>query len=165
MFDMNGDVIPVDVGSSVNPNGNNPPREGPGGRRDPGAADQVTRLSGCSLTRAAGAGSFERFSASFRDKLREKLARPDAAVLPALLRSESSMLEEAAGTRMFETKKQAAEKTIEKKDAKLKEINDILAEEINPTLTKLKEERSAYLEYQKIQRELEHLTKFYLEEK
>ena len=50
------------------------------GRRDPGAADQVTRLSGCSWTRAAGAGSFERFSASFRDKLREKLARPDAAV-------------------------------------------------------------------------------------
>ena len=50
------------------------------GRRDPGAADQVTRLSGCSLTRAAGAGSFERFSASFRDKLREKLARPEAAV-------------------------------------------------------------------------------------
>lgn len=50
------------------------------GRRDPGAADQVTRLSGCSETRAAGAGSFERFSASFRDKLREKLARPDAAV-------------------------------------------------------------------------------------
>merc|ERR1712042_140435 len=55
-----------------------------------------------------------------------------------------------------------AEKTIEKKDAKLKEINDILAEEINPTLTKLKEERSAYLEFQKIQRELEHLTKLYL---
>ena len=50
------------------------------GRRDPGAADQVTRLSGCSWTRAAGAGSFERFSASFRDKLREKLARPEAAV-------------------------------------------------------------------------------------
>ena len=50
------------------------------GRRDPGAADQVTRLSGCSLTRAAGAGSFDKFSASFRDKLREKLARPDAAV-------------------------------------------------------------------------------------
>ena len=50
------------------------------GRRDPGAADQVTRLSGCSETRAAGAGSFERFSASFLDKLREKLARPDAAV-------------------------------------------------------------------------------------
>ena len=50
------------------------------GRRDPGAADQVTRLSGCSWTRAAGAGSFDRFSASFRDKFREKLARPEAAV-------------------------------------------------------------------------------------
>merc|ERR1712233_302546 len=34
--------------------------------------------------------------------------------------------------------------------------------EINPTLTKLKEERCAYLEFQKIQRELEHLTKLYL---
>ena len=73
-----------------------------------------------------------------------------------------AMIEEAAGTRMYEAKKQQAEKTIEKKDAKLKEINDILAEEINPTLTKLKQERSAYLEFQKILRELEHLTKFYL---
>ena len=73
-----------------------------------------------------------------------------------------AMIEEAAGTRMYEAKKQQAEKTIEKKDAKLEEINNILAEEINPTLTKLKEERSAYLEFQKIQRELEHLTKFYL---
>jgi hypothetical protein len=47
--------------------------------------------------------------------------------------------------RMYEAKKQIAEKTIEKKDAKLKEINNILAEEINPTLSKLKEERAAYL--------------------
>ena len=37
-----------------------------------------------------------------------------------------SMIEEAAGTRMYEAKKQQAEKTIEKKDARLKEINDIL---------------------------------------
>jgi structural maintenance of chromosome 2 len=75
-----------------------------------------------------------------------------------------AMIEEAAaaGIRMYEAKKQQAEKTIEKKDAKLKEINDILAEEINPTLTKLKEERSAYLEFQRIKRELEHLTKLYL---
>merc|ERR1719403_161627 len=72
------------------------------------------------------------------------------------------MIEEAAGTRMYEAKKQQAEKTIEKKDARLKEINDILNEEINPTLKKLREERSAYLEFQKIQRELEHLTKLYL---
>ena len=35
------------------------------------------------------------------------------------------MLEEAAGTRMFETKKQAAEKTIEKKEAKRQEIQRV----------------------------------------
>ena len=32
------------------------------------------------------------------------------------------MLEEAAGTRMYESKKSSAQKTIEKKDNKLKEI-------------------------------------------
>ena len=62
-----------------------------------------------------------------------------------------SMIEEAAGTMMYESKKQQAQKTIEKKDARLREINEILNEEITPTLTKLKEERSTYLEYQKIQ--------------
>jgi structural maintenance of chromosome 2 len=36
-----------------------------------------------------------------------------------------SMIEEAAGTRMFETKKQAAIKTIEKKQAKVEEINKV----------------------------------------
>lgn len=36
-----------------------------------------------------------------------------------------SMIEEAAGTRMYESKKEAALKTIEKKDSKLKEINDV----------------------------------------
>lgn len=71
------------------------------------------------------------------------------------------MIEEAAGTMMYESKKQAAQKTIEKKDSKLREINDILNEEITPTLTKLKEERHTYLEFQKVQRELEHLTKLY----
>ena len=72
-----------------------------------------------------------------------------------------AMIEEAAGTMMYESKKQAAQKTIEKKDSKLREINDILNEEITPTLTKLKEERHTYLEFQKVQRELEHLTKLY----
>ncbi|XP_047490218.1 structural maintenance of chromosomes protein 2-like [Penaeus chinensis] len=73
-----------------------------------------------------------------------------------------AMIEEAAGTRMYESKKQQAQKTIEKKDAKLKEINDILEEEITPTLSKLKEERTMYLEFQKVQRELEHLSKLYI---
>ncbi|KAG1673906.1 Structural maintenance of chromosomes protein 2 [Nymphon striatum] len=73
-----------------------------------------------------------------------------------------SMIEEAAGTRMYESKKQNAQKTITKKDAKLNEIDTILNEEITPTLTKLKAERSSYLEYQKIQREFENLNKLYI---
>jgi structural maintenance of chromosome 2 len=35
------------------------------------------------------------------------------------------MIEEAAGTRLYESKKEAAQKTIEKKDAKLKEIDSV----------------------------------------
>lgn len=35
----------------------------------------------------------------------------------------------------------------------------VVKEDITPTLTKLREERSSYLEYQKIVRELEHLNK------
>ncbi|RXM32345.1 Structural maintenance of chromosomes protein 2 [Acipenser ruthenus] len=73
-----------------------------------------------------------------------------------------AMIEEAAGTRMYECKKTAAHKTIEKKEAKLKEIQTILEEEITPTLQKLKEERSSYLEYQKVMREIEHLSRLYV---
>ncbi|OCU00726.1 structural maintenance of chromosomes protein 2 isoform X1 [Xenopus laevis] len=73
-----------------------------------------------------------------------------------------AMIEEAAGTRMYECKKIAAQKTIEKKEAKLKEIQTILEEEITPTIHKLKEERSSYLEYQKIMREIEHLSRLYV---
>ncbi|XP_060555176.1 LOW QUALITY PROTEIN: structural maintenance of chromosomes protein 2-like [Ruditapes philippinarum] len=73
-----------------------------------------------------------------------------------------SMIEEAAGTRLYESKKEAAQRTIEKKDMKLKEIDTVLKEDITPTITKLKEERSSYLEFQKINRELEHLNKLYI---
>ncbi|XP_045067014.1 structural maintenance of chromosomes protein 2-like [Coregonus clupeaformis] len=73
-----------------------------------------------------------------------------------------AMIEEAAGTRMYECKKISAQKTIEKKEAKLKEIQTILNEEITPTMQKLKEERSSYLEYQKLMREIEHLSRLYV---
>ncbi|XP_072716701.1 structural maintenance of chromosomes protein 2 isoform X1 [Ciconia boyciana] len=71
-----------------------------------------------------------------------------------------AMIEEAAGTRMYECKKIAVQKTIEKKEAKLKNIEMVLNEEITPTLQKLKEERSCYLEYQKVIRAIEHLSRF-----
>ncbi|KAM6187299.1 structural maintenance of chromosomes protein 2 isoform 1-T1 [Sarcoramphus papa] len=70
-----------------------------------------------------------------------------------------AMIEEAAGTRMYECKKIAVQKTIEKKEAKLKDIQTVLNEEITPTLQKLKEERSSYLEYQKVIRVIEHLSR------
>ncbi|XP_054664845.1 structural maintenance of chromosomes protein 2 [Grus americana] len=69
-----------------------------------------------------------------------------------------AMIEEAAGTRMYECKKTAVQKTIEKKEAKLKDIQMVLNEEITPTLHKLREERASYLEYQKVIRAIEHLS-------
>ncbi|KAM9251181.1 LOW QUALITY PROTEIN: structural maintenance of chromosomes protein 2 [Cariama cristata] len=69
-----------------------------------------------------------------------------------------AMVEEAAGTRMY-GKKIAVQKTIEKKEAKLKEIQTVLNEEITPTFQKLKEERASYLEYQKVIRAIEHLSR------
>ncbi|CAI2733808.1 unnamed protein product [Schistosoma spindalis] len=71
-----------------------------------------------------------------------------------------SLLEEAASTKLYENKKEAALRTIEKKDSKLREIDRILTEDINPTIKKLREERSSYLEYQKVVREINHLEKF-----
>ncbi|KAM7536776.1 hypothetical protein Aperf_G00000085721 [Anoplocephala perfoliata] len=70
-----------------------------------------------------------------------------------------SLLEEAASTKLYESKKEAALKTIEKKDSKLREIDRVLYEDITPTIRKLREERSSYLEYQKIVREIEHLSR------
>ncbi|VDP07592.1 unnamed protein product [Schistosoma margrebowiei] len=60
-----------------------------------------------------------------------------------------SLLEEAASTKLYENKKEAALKTIERKDSKLREID-----------RKLREERSSYLEYQKVVREINYLEKF-----
>jgi len=36
------------------------------------------------------------------------------------------MIEEAAGTRLYESKKESAQKTIEKKDMKLREIDSVM---------------------------------------
>ncbi|PWN38663.1 putative SMC2-chromosome segregation protein [Ceraceosorus guamensis] len=70
-----------------------------------------------------------------------------------------SMMEEAAGTRMFEDRKEKAIKTITKKEQKVKEITSILTEEITPKLDKLREEKRSFLEYQRATSELERLTR------
>ncbi|KAJ1435079.1 RecF/RecN/SMC [Ochromonadaceae sp. CCMP2298] len=71
-----------------------------------------------------------------------------------------SMIEEAAGTRMFETKKQAAVKTIEKKQLKVEEITKCINEEITPTLENLRNERKDYHTWQSNNTEFERLERF-----
>lgn len=72
------------------------------------------------------------------------------------------MVEEAAGTSMYETKREATTKLIEKKDAKVRETNALLHEEVEPKLEKLRKERAAHLEFQKICRDIEYLTRIYV---
>jgi structural maintenance of chromosome 2 len=69
------------------------------------------------------------------------------------------MIEEAAGTSMFEEKKDKAIKTMAKKEKKLEEILSLLDEEITPKLDRLREEKRVFLEYQKTLSELEKLSK------
>jgi len=70
------------------------------------------------------------------------------------------MVEEAAGTRMYESKKTSALKTIEKKQAKVDELNTVLAEEITPTLEKLRGEKQVYLKWSKNNAEIERIERF-----
>ncbi|KAK9829006.1 hypothetical protein WJX72_003368 [[Myrmecia] bisecta] len=70
------------------------------------------------------------------------------------------MLEEAAGTRMYETKKEGALKTLDKKQVKVEEINRVLAEDILPALEKLRREKGQYMEWQAASANLDRLRRF-----
>lgn len=65
------------------------------------------------------------------------------------------MVEEAAGTRMFEERKDKAKKTMGKKEKRVDEITALLSEEITPKLNTLREEKRSFLQYQKACTELE----------
>ncbi|XP_074276632.1 structural maintenance of chromosomes protein 2-1-like [Silene latifolia] len=71
-----------------------------------------------------------------------------------------SMLEEAAGTRMYETKKESALKTLEKKQSKVDEIDKLLDHEILPALEKLRKERMQYMQWANGNAELDRLKRF-----
>ena len=71
-----------------------------------------------------------------------------------------SMLEEAAGTRLFEVKKDAALKTIEKKSRKVDEIKNVLDDEISPKLEKLRGERAGYMKWASNNTEIERHSRF-----
>ena len=70
------------------------------------------------------------------------------------------MVEEAAGTRMYETKRVAAIKTIDKKQMKVDELNAVLSEEITPTLEKLRGEKQNYLKWSKNKSDVERIERF-----
>ena len=70
-----------------------------------------------------------------------------------------SMIEEAAGTRMFEDRRDKAFKTMAKKEMKVQEITELLKEEIEPKLEKLRTEKRAFLDFQQTQNDLERLTR------
>ena len=70
-----------------------------------------------------------------------------------------SLIEEAAGTRMFEDRREKAERTMAKKEIKLQENRTLLAEEIEPKLSKFRNERRLFLEFQTTQSDLEKTTK------
>ena len=56
-----------------------------------------------------------------------------------------AMLGEAAGTRMYESKKEAALRTLARKGVKVGEIGRVLGEEVVPALDRLRSERAAYV--------------------
>jgi structural maintenance of chromosome 2 len=70
------------------------------------------------------------------------------------------MVEEAAGTRMYETKRVAAIKTIDKKQAKVDELNSVLSEEITPTLERLRGEKHSYLKWSRNNADIERIERF-----
>lgn len=70
-----------------------------------------------------------------------------------------AMIEEAAGTRMFEDRRDKAIKTMAKKEMKLQEITELLRDEIEPKLEKLRTEKRAFLDFQQTQNDLERLTR------
>ncbi|KAK5998509.1 Structural maintenance of chromosomes protein 2 [Cladobotryum mycophilum] len=70
-----------------------------------------------------------------------------------------AMIEEAAGTRMFEDRRDKALKTMAKKELKLQELSELLKDEIEPKLEKLRTEKRAFLDFQQTQNDLERLSR------
>ncbi len=73
-----------------------------------------------------------------------------------------AMLEEAAGTRMFEDRRTKALSTLDKKDKKVEEIESLIAEVIGPKLTALRAERAQFMEYKRGEAEADRLRRLLL---
>ena len=69
------------------------------------------------------------------------------------------LLEEAAGTSIYEMKKESSLKVIKKKNNKLEEINKILAEDISPQLEKLIKDKENFMTWKARESEVDKLQK------
>ena len=57
------------------------------------------------------------------------------------------LIEEAAGTSLYQTKKEQAENHLKKKELKLQEVNHILNEDVKSKLDKLNKDKALYDNY------------------
>lgn len=73
-----------------------------------------------------------------------------------------SMIEEAAGTSMYESKREKSMALIQKKDSKLDELKSLITDNIQPKLDKLRHDQQQYQEYQKVCRDVENLTRIHI---
>jgi structural maintenance of chromosome 2 len=55
------------------------------------------------------------------------------------------MLEETAGTALYNQKKRESQNLMAKKEEKLKEIGNLIKDEINPQMERLKAEREQFM--------------------
>jgi structural maintenance of chromosome 2 len=67
------------------------------------------------------------------------------------------MLEETTGTQIYETKKDAAKKAMEKKELKLKEIDELLNNKIIPGIKKLEIEKTINYKWHETKCEIDKL--------
>lgn len=76
-----------------------------------------------------------------------------------------NLIEEAAGTSMYENKKEKSMILIQKKDNRLSELNSLIEDEIQPKLEKLRKDQQQYQEYQRVCRDIEYLTRIHISHK
>ena len=73
-----------------------------------------------------------------------------------------SLIEEAAGTRMFESKKAAAVRTMQRKQSKVQEIDSVLQQEIAPQLRQLKDDQALLALFQQRKQQLQHWQRLHI---
>jgi structural maintenance of chromosome 2 len=70
-----------------------------------------------------------------------------------------SLVEEASGTSLYENRKLASLKIIQKKQLKVDEISSIVLQEIEPQLERLRKEKEVYIKYKSNETEATQLWK------